>query len=167
MIPEEIERLMPLEFGDVRILESDGRYNVYMDVSGWTRPARGRSQRITGICVGYITSEEGFVPNEEGRRILASKKAAVVKSMGSYELLRQLCPGLKDRVRKAFPSWYREIVAIALIEAVNDMASFQELHQDLYESSVLNEWPDWIWPGQAHAAWRDSRAEKGTACLPT
>ncbi|MCD8295596.1 MAG: hypothetical protein LUE27_10200 [Clostridia bacterium] len=139
MIPEEIERLMPLEFGDVKIIETDGRYNVYMNVSQWTKPSRGRSQRITGICVGYITAEDGFVPNEEGKRYLASKKTAVVKTMGGYELLRQLSPGIDDKVRKAFPSMWQEIICMSLIEALY-LCPSHHIYQDLYERSVLSEW---------------------------
>ncbi|MCD8286310.1 MAG: hypothetical protein LUD50_03670 [Clostridia bacterium] len=156
MIPEEIERLKPLEFGDVRILESDGRYNVFMDVSQWSRSSRGRSQRVTGICVGSITGEDGFVPNEEGERILASKRTAVVKNMGGYELLRQLCPGLEDRIRKAFPAQYEEILSIALIEAVQVMYSSHELYQDMYEHSVLSEW----YPGLDLSMTGSSRVEE-------
>ncbi len=138
MIPEEIEKLKPTEFGEVKILESEGRYNVFMNVSK-TVQTRGRSRMVTGICIGSITAEEGFVPNDTGEEYLASKNKAVVKSIGGYELLRQLSPGLEQKVRKVFPGMYREIISMALMNAVWNVTVIGTL-QDLYDCSVLSEW---------------------------
>ncbi len=104
-----------------------------------TVQTRGRSRMVTGICIGSITAEEGFVPNDTGEEYLASKNKAVVKSIGGYELLRQLSPGLEQKVRKVFPGMYREIISMALMNAVWNVTVIGTL-QDLYDCSVLSEW---------------------------
>jgi len=102
----------------------NGRYYLYEVTSRWN-PEKKRAQKITGRLLGKITPE-GFI---ESPKYALSKKAEVrrvsVREYGATRFLFDLMPEMNERLKKAFPSEYMHILAIAAMRL-------------LYESPIKN-----------------------------
>ena len=121
-VPENIKQKRPSCFGPTEIRALNGRYYVYM-VSYERPPDGGWIKKVTGKCVGQIFDEEGFVPNANGLRLLASfTESYCVYTYGAYETLSVLSAGAEDLVKRLFPAEFPSLKVSSLIEAVNHVS---------------------------------------------
>lgn len=146
VIPEGIRQKRPNMFGAVEIRSIGGYYYVYQIFSKWDA-VKKRPKKVTGKSLGKITESDGFIPNANGLRLMQEMRllpdtAPVVKSYGSYEVMRQLTPELEEELKESFPDIFRKIRALSLIRLVEGISSakmLQPLFLDSYMSDVCGD----------------------------
>jgi transposase len=130
-VPDAVKKLKPTGLGPCEVRAIKGHYYVYSVTSKWD-PAKGRSKKITGPCMGKITVQDGFIRSKKYKAI---PKTLVVREYGVYTMLEQLNRDLYERLREYFPDTFREIFTIAMLRIVHRCTG--STLKKFYDSSVL------------------------------
>lgn len=140
-VPENIKQKRPSCFGPTEIRALNGRYYVYL-VTYERPPDGGWIKKVTGKCVGQITEENGFVPNANGLRYLASSPSSYsIYKYGAYETAALQCCGMENRMRDAFPREFPYLKVVSLIEFIDDPPSSLLLNHCYQQSFLAVQYP--------------------------
>lgn len=115
-IPDNIKKYKPTDFGAVEIHACKEKYYVYKISSKWDS-ALGKAKKVTGKCVGKITENDGFIPNEKAV-MLSAPKNPIVRNYGAFEITGQLAGDLENKLRQYFPDIFRELSVVARLRLV-------------------------------------------------
>lgn len=140
-IPDQIKQHKPdtAKYGATEIRCLNQHYYVYQISSRWDKKEK-RAKKVSGKCIGKITPQDGFIPN--ARCLLECHTApAIVRTYGVFEMFNQLGSVISDRLRKIFPSNYRELKTVALLRLVDNCPP-KLMSQSFSHSTLADLYPD-------------------------
>jgi outer membrane protein assembly factor BamE (lipoprotein component of BamABCDE complex) len=98
-------------------------YYVCKISSVWDKEKK-KVRKVSGACIGKITLEDGFIPNEAyskelaKERVLNDENNRRIYEYGATELMESVSKDILQKLRVAFPTEFRRIYTLAILEAI-------------------------------------------------